>query len=407
MAARPNLLNSAAGRRWLFALLYLSEGAPIGFVWWAMPTLLRGLGLGLDAITTLTAIATLPWVLKFLAAPFIDASLHRGGTVTRWIVSCQLAMAFTLLPLVLVDWNHQFPLVVILVALHATFAAVQDVGIDTLAIHVVPRNEFGRVNGWMQAGMLGGRAGVAAGSALIAAALGDPRLAVLGLAALILLPVLVLVFAVVEPPIRGARLQARAVLRAVTSRAGVAGLLVALLIGAGFEFFGVSVGPRLVDLGEAGGGVAVFFGFIAPAGLATGALIGGAMTDRFGTLRGTGISLAVLSLILCWVALSDWMPALGGANFVGFGSAYFAIGALTASSYALFMILSRGEFAATRFSLFMAATNACEAWAGFVGGMFAGFSYGITLLSLTAVACIAVIPLYVLSRQRLERITDE
>jgi hypothetical protein len=135
-------------------------------------------------------------VLKFLVAPFIDASLHRGGTVTRWIVTCQLAMALSLLPLVFVDWNAQFSLVVMLVAVHATFAAVQDVGIDTLAIHVVPRNEFGRINGWMQAGMLAGRAGVAAGSALIAAALGDPRLAVLGLAALILLPVIVLITAV-------------------------------------------------------------------------------------------------------------------------------------------------------------------------------------------------------------------
>jgi hypothetical protein len=105
--------------------------------------------------------------------------------------------------------------------------------------------------------------------------------------------------------------------------------------------------------------------------------------------------------------LSDWFPALGETYFLGFASAYFAIGALTASSYALFMVLSRGEYAATRFSLFMAATNACEAWAGFVGGMFAGFNYGLTLVSLTAVACIAVVPLYVLSRQPLERVSDE
>jgi hypothetical protein len=38
-----------------FALLYLAEGAPIGFLWWALPTWLREQGLGVDRITGLTA----------------------------------------------------------------------------------------------------------------------------------------------------------------------------------------------------------------------------------------------------------------------------------------------------------------------------------------------------------------
>jgi hypothetical protein len=81
---------------------------------------------------------------------------------------------------------------------------------------------------------------------------------------------------------------------------------------------------------------------------------------------------------------------------------YFAIGALTASCYALFMTLSRGEFSATRFSLLMAMTNACEAWAGFVGGRFAAQNFGLTLLTLTLVACVAALPLFALWKGHLK-----
>jgi hypothetical protein len=47
----------------------------------------------------------------------------------------------------------------------------------------------------------------------------------------------------------------------------------------------------------------------------------------------------------------------------------------------------------------MAMTNACEAWAGFVGGRFAELSYGLTLLSLAGAGCVAAVPLAVLWRQ--------
>jgi MFS family permease len=404
---RLNLLASPAGRRVLFALLYLSEGAPIGFVWWALPALLRGRGIELDAITTLTTIATLPWILKFLLAPVIDATLHRGVSVKRWILVCQVAMSLALLPLLAIDWSAQFTLVIAIVGMHAIFAAVQDVGIDTLAIHSVPRDELGRINGWMQAGMLGGRASVAAGSTLIAASFGDPRLAVAFLAALIAMPAFVLAFAVSEPKSSEPPVRPRAVIKAITTRTAVAGLAVALFVGAGFEFFGVSAGPRLLDLGNSESFVAMFFGFFAPVGLAAGALIGGTLTDRIGPVRGTALGLAVLSLILIVIALDDLAPRREEAPHAWFVGAYFAIGALTACSYALFMTLSRGEFAATRFSFFMAMTNACEAWSGFVGGVFASGGYGSTLMALTAASGIALLPLALLWWNGIDRSFDE
>jgi MFS family permease len=396
--ARPNLLATPQGRRLLFALLYLSEGAPVGFVWWAMPTLLRGQGVELAAITTLTSLATVPWVLKFLIAPVIDAGIQRGLAVKPWILVCQVAMAGAILPLAALDWSAQFQLLLLFVFVHALFAATQDVGIDTLAIHTVPRAELGHVNGWMQAGMLTGRAGVAAGSTMLAATFEHPGSAVVFLAFLIALPAVVLLLAAEEPAIEHAPVRLRGVVKRIFSRAGVAGLAIALLAGAGFEFFGVSAGPRLIDLGTSDTALAVFFGLLAPAGLAAGALAGGALADRIGPLRGTVLGLAAVTAVLGWIALGDLAGDLARAHLVSFTGAYLAIGALTASSYALLMTLSRGEFAATRFTLFMAMTNASEAWAGFVGGRFAEHSYGLTLLSLSGAACIALWPLYILWR---------
>jgi hypothetical protein len=404
--ARPNLLATANGRRWLFAALYLSEGAPVGFVWWAMPALLREQGWELASITTLTSLATLPWVLKFLVAPGIDASLARGVRLKHWIVGCQLLMAGALLPLVWLDWAAQPSWLIAIIAGHAVAAAIQDVAIDTLAIRVVPAAELGRVNGAMQAGMLLGRASVAAGSAVVASAFGTPGAAALCVIVLIVLPLTLLVFATVEPALAASRLKLGAVLQFLRSRVTIAAVAVALLVGAGFEFFGVSIGPRLVDLGGSDRTLALFYGVLAPGCLAVGALLGGVLADRVGAIRATAVSLVALTAVLCTVAAGDFLAWLLAPQLPLFSVAYLAIGFLTASSYALFMQLARGEYAATRFSVFMAMTNACEAWAGFVGGRFGGSHYGFTLLALSGVASLASLPLYVLAKDK-KKVTSE
>jgi len=45
-----NLLATERSRRRLFALLYLCEGAPIGFLWWTLNTILREQGVGQSEI---------------------------------------------------------------------------------------------------------------------------------------------------------------------------------------------------------------------------------------------------------------------------------------------------------------------------------------------------------------------
>ncbi len=45
-----DLIQSRRGRAFLLALLYFAEGAPIGWLWWALPTRLRAAGAPLDEV---------------------------------------------------------------------------------------------------------------------------------------------------------------------------------------------------------------------------------------------------------------------------------------------------------------------------------------------------------------------
>jgi hypothetical protein len=72
-------IDSPAGRRLLFFSLYLSEGAPIGYLWLALPTRLRAAGVPVEQITALTSLLVLPWTFKFLVAPLVD-----GLRSPRW-----------------------------------------------------------------------------------------------------------------------------------------------------------------------------------------------------------------------------------------------------------------------------------------------------------------------------------
>jgi len=387
------LFATPAGRRWLFGILYLSEGAPIGFIWWALPAILTDRGLDLVAVTKLASLLTIPWVCKFLIGPLIDAGCRRGQSLRSWITICQLCMGFALLPLSFLDWSSQYSLLASLLFVHACFAATQDVAIDTLAIRSVPADELGKINGWMQAGMLGGRALVAAGAVMLAAA-GRDSLIILLLVALIWIPLLML--QVANPQEEGGSdgsVRQAFSLSVLFGGSMLAGIWIALMAGAGFEFFTVTAGPLLQTLGGSAEHTTALFGIAAPAGLTLGALAGGNIAAAIGPRAATAVGIFAVGC------------AVGGFTAMQFGEIdlqpyawlavlaiiYAASGLLICASYTLLMRMSRGDYAATRFSLFMSVTNGCEAWAAFAGGLMAGtLGQPIAMLLLVAASMLAL-----------------
>ena len=396
----PNLLDSRRGRALLFAVLYLSEGAPIGFVWWALPTLLRQHGVGVAEITSLTAVLALPWALKFLWAPLVDALRGPRWGLRAWIAAAQLAMGASLLPLLGLDLARSFDFVFVLLVAHAFAAATQDVAIDALAIESVPEAERGAINGWMQAGMLAGRALVGGVGLAIVHVAGEDGLLLLLIASIWASLVLLAFARPPSPPQVGgfARMRElgehlREALRTPLTWYGFA---FAALGGAGFEAAGAVAGPLLVDRGTPTETIAVFFSAVSVPCMIVGALVGGRAADAWGKARATGRFLALIFVAVCALATVD---ALAGAavwpRLAGLAGIYLALGLFTASSYALFMDLTDARIAATQFSAFMAMTNVCESWSAYLVGQtvpLLGYPLALAAMALLSLGALPLLP---------------
>jgi len=396
---RLRLSGTPAGRKLLFALLYLSEGAPIGFLWWALPTRLRGAGVSVEDITTFTALLVIPWTFKFAWAPLVDVLRSSWWGRRSWIVASQTFMGLTLLPLLVLDLRSDLPLIVPLLLLHAVAAATQDVAIDAYAVATVPTSERGALNGWMQTGMLLGRSLFGGVSLILFERLGSTAVHLLligtiwGSMAILLLSR----GTTEEIPVGGVgvrwgefRERAAVVLR---TRETWLGLLFALIAGAGFEAVGAVAGPFLLDHGLTSEQVGAFFALPVIVGMTGGSLLGGILSDRFGRRRALAFFVSLLATdILLLAGVDAWSN--GGAAHVLLGSLavlYFCIGLFTASSYAFFMDITDPALGATQFSAYMGATNACESWSAVaVGGLIARGGYPLAFVVMAGVSLIAL-----------------
>ena len=361
---------------WVFAFLYFSEGAPIGFLWWAMPTLLRTEVVAVERITMLTSLLVLPWTGKFLWAPLVDALRGPRWGFRNWAMSAQLAMGACLIPLLWLDPLEHLTAWIVLLMAHAFFAATQDVAIDALAVTTTAPDQRGWLNGAMQAGMLLGRSLFGGGAILVAHHFGW-KAVLLALLAAIWGTIFFLwrMMRGIEPPIAAgsAWVQFGHSLRmAVRSRATWQGLGFALTAGAGFEAMGAMAGPFLIDAGVSAHATGIFFGLPVVGAMLVGGLIGGRLADRGNRRRTVGGYLILLCLLVAMVGLGDLLELPGTVLMGLMVSVYFAIGLFTAASYGLFMDLTDPRLGATQFSTFMAATNGCEAWSAGVGGRIAG-----------------------------------
>jgi MFS transporter, PAT family, beta-lactamase induction signal transducer AmpG len=400
---RLNLLEKPRARAAVFTVLYASEGAPIGFIWWALPTLLRTAELPIEQITTLTALVVLPWVFKFAWAPLVDTLRSPFWGFRAWIVTAQLVMGFALLPLIWLDPVERFSTWRTLLLLHAVAAATQDVAIDALAINSVPPRQRGLLNGCMQAGMLVGRSLFGGGALLVAATLGRGWM-ISALVGWIWLAMLVLIF-VREPdglaPSHERLTTFRRNLRRTLRRRVVwLGVAFALISGAGFEATGQLAGPFLVDRGVPATTIGLFFGVFAVGATLLGGLLGGRLSDLWGRLRTVGIFLGGLAASIVVLGLADLSGSRDQTTLIGLlVIMYLFIGLFTASSYALFMDLTDPALGGTQFSTYMAATNGCESWSAWAGGRIAGRTgYASAFLTMSAVSLGGLVLLWLLSR---------
>lgn len=389
-----DLARTRTGRRLLFTAYYFVEGAPIGFLWWSLPAILRSRGAEPERIGALLGWLVLPWALKWLWAPLVDRWQGPRWTLRGWIVASQLGMALALLPLVTRTALADSELLVACLCAHAVFAATQDAAIDALMIRTTEPGERGQLAGWMQLGMLTGRSLLGGGALLVLSNVGD-RTVVLALLGVVVggLALAALYRAPIpgEPGAPASDLGAR--LRAAFRRRTTwLGLAFAALGGAGFEAVGAFASPLLTE--RAGGATDVagrFFLLPAVVAMALGGVVGGRVTDRLGARRGTLLAGLLLAATILTTAAAVERSAAVEPLLPWLTAVYAAIGWFTASSYALFMRWTDERVGATQFSAYMAATNLCESWsAAAAGRLIPRAGYGGAFAALGAVGLLAL-----------------
>ena len=152
------------------ALLYFSEGLPLGVLYDLFPVHMRQSGIGPAEIGLLSLLG-LAWTVKFLWAPLVDA--WRGHRL--WIAAANLGMAVVLVALGLhpeaLAHGATWPWV--LLAAFTVLSATNDIATDGYTIELLAKGQYGLANGlrigFYRVGML------AAGALLVLAGwLGTP-----------------------------------------------------------------------------------------------------------------------------------------------------------------------------------------------------------------------------------------
>jgi PAT family beta-lactamase induction signal transducer AmpG len=356
----------------LFGGLYFAQGVPWGFVTFALALRLTSAGVGPAEVGAIAAVASLPWIPKFLLAPLVD-SLSAG----RWgrrplILACEVAMAATVIALAFADPRRERLLFLVLVFTNSLFAALQDVLTDAVAIAILPEHERGRANGVMFAAKYGGAAAGGNGLAILAAYTGWTG-AHLAAAVLLLAPAAV-VLGLREPRRRPgpARASLRALLRQLpASFLQPTTLLVALFVmlaGASDNFlYPLVVSNLRLGLGLSDARMATL-ALLALLASIVGSLGGGWLSDALGRRRTIAVGGAALAAAhLAFGAITPSVPTLMAYQVLG----GVAGGVLYAATIALCMDATNPRLPAVHFQFFMALYSVKLIWASREGGQLA------------------------------------
>lgn len=155
------LTESRYLRFFSFSVFYVAQGLPIGLITIALPAWLAEQGQGPGQIASFVAITSLPWGFKLFVGPVMDRfSYLPMGRRRPWVVLAQSGLLVSMIAIGLVpDPANNIVLLITVAFIVNSFAAVQDVAVDGMAIDVLPVDERGRANAFMGFGQVAGYAG--------------------------------------------------------------------------------------------------------------------------------------------------------------------------------------------------------------------------------------------------------
>lgn len=151
-------------KHFTFFSLYLAQATPMSAFTTMLPVLMRQQALSLTAIG-LVQLVRLPWLFKFLWAPYVDRHTKDLASFKRWIIGTELFYAMIIIGISFLKLEVDFPLILTLIVIALTCSATHDIATDALTTLSYPPEERSMANG-MQS-MAGFAASILGGGGLL------------------------------------------------------------------------------------------------------------------------------------------------------------------------------------------------------------------------------------------------
>jgi MFS family permease len=379
----------------LLVALYFAQGLPFGFFTIVVPAMLRQSGQSLKTIALASLLLTLPWLLKFLWAPFVD---HRG-TRRGWLLTLQVAGLAVAAAITQLQFQGNYVLLFGAAFVFNMIAATQDIATDGLAVRMLDARELGIANG-IQVGAY--RVGMMFGGGLLlkVLTLTDWNFAFVAMAALLALTIIpVLLMKEPQDDAREVRQTTAQLSFAWLKRLLTRGiLLLAALIFCyrfGDQLLTTLLIPFLTDQGLGLAGISVLKGWIGNAMSIAGALAGGWLA--FSTSRRNALLISGVGQVASFML---YVAAALGAGGIGLlWVATIAEGVLgtmaTVALFALMMDAADPQHAGTDYTLLACVVLIVGMIANLCGGALAdafGYATAFTTGAILALAgCLTLV----------------
>ena len=131
--------------------LYLAQSIPMSFFSTVLPVIMRMQHYSLSSIGYIQLVK-LPWILKFLWAPFIDRSAKGTTGYRRWIFGSELFYALVVFSMAGLHLQTDFSTIVVLMIIAFTASATQDIATDAFAVLILNKEQRSMGNSMQSAG---------------------------------------------------------------------------------------------------------------------------------------------------------------------------------------------------------------------------------------------------------------
>ncbi len=131
--------------------LYIAQAIPMSFFSTVVPVIMRQESYSLQSIGLLQLVK-LPWILKFLWAPFIDNHTRSLKDLRRWVIGSEMFYAAIIVGIGFFNLQANFTLIVLLMIVAFVASATQDIAVDIYAILMLKPSERSLGNSMQSAG---------------------------------------------------------------------------------------------------------------------------------------------------------------------------------------------------------------------------------------------------------------